>query len=43
MVRKEDSRMPWSTFTLDTGLKGIISEDEEKGGVMMQDHIGMVK
>ena len=43
MVRKEDSRMPWSTLVLDTGLKGIISEEEEKGGAMMWDCIGMVK
>jgi hypothetical protein len=43
MVRKEDLRMPWSTLVFDTGLKGIISEEEKKGGARMQDCIGMVK
>ena len=43
MVRKEDSRITWSTPALDTGLKGIISEEEEKGGAVMRDWIGMVK
>ena len=43
MVRKEDLRMPWSTLELEMGLKGIISKEEEKGGVRMQDCIGMVK
>ena len=43
MVRKENLRMLWSTLMLDTGLKGIISEEEEKGGMMMRDRIGMVK
>ena len=43
MVRKEDSRMLWSTLELGTGLKGTTSEEEEKGGVRMQDCIAMVK
>ena len=40
---KEDLRMPWSMLELGTGLKGITSEEEEKGGTRMQDCIGMVK
>ena len=43
MVRKDDSRMPWSTLDLGMGLKGITSEEEEKGGARMQDCMGMVK
>ena len=43
MVRKGDLRMLWSTLELETGLKGIISEGEEKGGARMWDCIGMVK
>ena len=43
MVSKEDLRIPWSMLVLDTELKGIISEVEEKGGVVMQDCIDMVK
>ena len=35
--------MLWRMLVLDTGLKRIISEEEEKGGVRMQDCIGMVK
>ena len=35
--------MPWSMLEWVTGLKGIISEGEKKGGVKMQDCIGMVK
>ena len=35
--------MPWSTLELETGLKEIISEEEDKGGARMQDCIGMVK
>ena len=35
--------MARSTLELEMGLKGITSEDEVKGGVRIQDCIGMVE
>ena len=32
-----------STLELEMGLKGITSEDKEKGGAKIQDCIGMVE
>ena len=43
MVRKEDLRMLRNTLELEMGLKGITSEEEEKGGVRIPDCIGMVE